>query len=168
MDKLTLALKLGLNHNASQTEVLNKLSALVEQTKLLRSEKNTLTANIEALNDRLKSLQKEALQKPATDLIDKAIRERKLTAGDRQKYLKLALVEFDTVKTLIEAMPAFESLETRLRAGKDSQSFELSELLKLSGRELYLQGKMERLKALSPYHFQQKWKEYTGQEYSLK
>lgn len=91
-------------------------------------------------------------------LIDDAINKGKLAYNDRQKYLQLATVNYETTKELLDRLPHHE--EEAL-----SKNVELQELLKLSGRELYLQGEMERLKVLSPSHFRLKFKEYYGKEY---
>jgi hypothetical protein len=112
-------------------------------------------------------LKKAATDKAIGDLVDGAITAKKLAAGDREKYVKLATADFDTVKELIEGMKAYESIESKLTgAGKTpAEQHELAELVKLSGDQLYMQGKLARLKELDLEMFKGKYKEALGTEF---
>ena len=106
----------------------------------------------------LKSLLPEKTELRVYNLIDSAIATGKLSATDRSKYIKLAISDYYSVKHLIDRL---NPLEIELL----SSNVEIQELIKLSGRELYMNGKIERLKVLSPYHFKLKYKEYFDKDY---
>lgn len=170
MDKKLMAVKLGLPETATDNEISTKLAAVMaENAKLpgLNEEITKLKVNVTNLSTENEALKKEASEKKIGDLVDGAITAKKLTAGEREKWLKLAAADFETTKELIESMKAFESVETRLAAGENGANPELAELLKLSGRELYMQGKFNKLKALSLEQFKLKYKEYFGTDYKV-
>jgi len=164
MEKKLLAAKLGLDENTADNILSAKLDAVIGNAGKL--------AAVEAENTTLKTtvanLKKAADEKKITDLVDGAITAKKLAAGDRDKYIKLANADFDTTKELLDGMKAYESIETKLAAGSlgDVEKAELAELCKLSGHDLYLQGKLERLQKLSEPHFKSKYKEAFGVEYT--
>lgn len=78
-------------------------------------------------------------------MVDEAIRTGTLKKEDKEVYTRLAVSDFDTTKEVIYCT--------------HSNSLELDELLKLSGYQLYMTGKLERLKELSEDYFKLKLKE---------
>lgn len=66
----------------------------------LRSENQALKTKVEAYE----SKEQEAKQQAVVDLVDSAVRDRRITDKDKEKYLKLAAQDFDTVKTLLSDM----------------------------------------------------------------
>jgi hypothetical protein len=170
MDKKLLAARLGLSETASDAEISNKLAAVLgEAGKIteINAEVVKLKADKVDLETKLTQLEKTAKEEKVASLVDGAIAAKKLTAADRENYVKLATADFETTKKLIDAMKAYESPESRLSGGgaSSNESGELGELVKLSGRELYLQGKFEKLKQLSLPDFKVKYKDYYGVEY---
>jgi hypothetical protein len=163
MDKKLLAVRLGLPEDASEAQISEKLTALLSQdaAKLaLKQENDTLKAEIV----RLKA---EAQAQKVADLVEGAIREGKLAAGEKDHYVKLATADYDTVSALLTAKPVIKSIEQQLTTGaaNPAQKDELAELVKLSGTDLYMQGKLEALKAISEDHFKLKYKEAFGIEW---
>lgn len=124
---------LKLNSNATDMEILSKADTLL-------SLNNDIEENI-----RLKN----TLAKLA---IDNAINNGFLDANDRESFIKLAAKEYDITIDVINQ--------------KHQKSLELQNLLKLSGRELYLEGKLQRLKQLSESHYQLKFEELSNFDYS--
>ena len=163
MDKTLLCATLGLDANATDAQITEKLAAL--QTASVESVQ--LTAQNKTLGDEIVRLKKEATDKAITDLVDGAVTAKKLAAGDREKYVKLATADFATVKELIDAMKPYESIESKLSGtGKTStEQLELAELLKLSAEEMYMTGKLSRLKELDIEQFKLKYKEALGVEF---
>jgi hypothetical protein len=159
-----MAVKLGLPDTATEAEVTQKLAEVLTANSTSVTELTKLKGDLLNASNELASLKLAAEEAKVNNLVDGAIAAKKLAAGDRERYVKLAKADFDTTKELIDSMQAFESLETRLSAGGsgDANGAELAELVKLSGRELYMGGKFERLKALSPEQFKLKYKEYWG------
>ena len=169
MDKKILCAQLGLPETASDAEVTAKLAALNDSASkvatLTAEKEQLLTAKTNAENEviQLKAVQETAkLEK----LVDDAIAVKKLAAGDRDKYLKLAKADYATTKELIDSIQPYESISQGLSAETNANATELQELLKLSGRDLYMEGKFGALKKLSMPHFKIKYKEYYGQEYA--
>lgn len=66
----------------------------------LRSENQALKTKVEAYEAK----EQEAKQQAIIDLVDSAVRDRRITDKDKDKYLKLAAQDFDTVKTLLSDM----------------------------------------------------------------
>lgn len=167
MDKKLMAAKLGLAENATDQEISTKLAAVLTDAATATSaslEVTKLKADVLKLEGDLSTIEKAATQAKNETLVDAAITAKKLTAGERDKWLKLAAADYQTTKELIDGMKGFEGLENKLTGGADESNLELNELLKLSGRDLYLQGKFNQLKALSEHHFKLKYKEYYGKE----
>lgn len=165
MDKKLMAVKLGLPETASDLEITTKLAAvLAEAGKVpgLTQEVTKLKGDLQESNDKLAQLQKEASEKKVNDLVDGAITAGKLGADDKPEWVKLATENYETTAAVLAKMQGHTSIEQQLAANGDAgaNSVELQELLKLSGRDLYLQGKFERLKHLSVPHFKTKYKEY--------
>lgn len=160
MDRKLLCAKLGLDENATDAQISEKLVAdknAIEASALLATENTNLKTEI----TRLKT---EAETAKVEGLVDAAITASKLTATDREKYIKLAKADFDTTKEVIDGLKPYKSIESQLSAGGENKA-ELDELVKLSGKELYVQGKLERLQALSPEQFKLKYKEAFGIEF---
>ncbi len=165
MDKNLLCATLGLDVNATDTQITEALLAF----------KNSAAASLQlagenkTLGDEIIRLKKEATDKKITDLVDGGIDSKKLMAGDRDRFVKLATADFDTVKELIDGMKPYESIAGKLAAGGAStaEKAELADLLKLSGEQLYKQdGKLARLKQLDMETFKVKYKEALGVEYT--
>lgn len=160
MDRKLLCAKLGLNENATDAEISEKLVAdkkAVDASTQLSAE----NANLKTEITRLKT---EAETSRVEGLVDAAINANKLTAKDREKYIKLAKADFETTKEVIDGLKPYKSIEAQLSAGTENKA-ELDALVKLSGNELYVQGKLERLQALSPEQFKLKYKEAFGVEF---
>jgi hypothetical protein len=163
MDKKLLCANLGLADTATDAQITDALLAL----KNSADGTVQLSAQVKTLGDEVVRLKKEATEKSITDLVDGAIAGKKLLAGDRDKYVKLAAADFDTVKELIDGMKPYMSIESKLAAeGKtDVEKMELEGLMKLSGHDLYMDGKLDRLKELSLDGFKLKYKEALGVDF---
>jgi hypothetical protein len=83
--------------------------------------------------------------------IDKMMQSGMIEADEKDAWIKLATVSFDTTMEVIQRRKYDKS--------------ELIELLKLSGRQLYMNGKLERLKELSEPHFKLKYSELQNVNY---
>ena len=160
MDKKILAVKLGLTETATDAEIANKLAAtLADANKVTQ-----LTADKAALEKRVSDLTENEVAVKAESLVDGAIAAGKLAAGERDRYIKLAKADYATTKEILDAAKPYKSLETILGAAGANNAVELGELLKLSGRDLYMDGKLGRLKELDPEAYKLKYKEYFKHE----
>ena len=98
------------------------------------------------LNDRqVKSERELLLEERAVLSIQNAVNSGFIEESKKEPYIALAINNYETVMGIIYQ--------------NSLNKIELSELIKLSGRELYLSGKLERLKELSQYYFELKHKE---------
>lgn len=163
MDRKLLCVNLGLAETATDADIATKLAAL----KINADGAVQLNAQVKTLGDEVVRLKKEATEKSITDLVDGAIAGKKLMAGDREKFVKLATADFATTKEVLDGMKPYESLESKLGAnGKtDIEKLELEGLMKLSGHDLYMEGKLERLKELSVESYKLKYKEALGVDF---
>jgi hypothetical protein len=157
MDKKAICAKLGLDENAADTVVLEKLSGIISASTSV----TTLNTENTALKDQIVTLKLEATTGKINALVDGAIEAKKLAAGDREKYVKLATADFTTTKELIDSITPYESIQTKLSgaAPTATSQIELDELMKLSGTELYRQDKLGKLEKLSVDHFYVKYEE---------
>ncbi len=162
MDRKLLCANVGLPETATDAQISEKLAALKSGAENLTQ----LSAQNKTLADEVVRLKKEATEKTITDLVDSAIGSKKILAGDRDKFLRLAAADFDTVKELIDGMKPYNSIEAQLGAGKSTaDQLELDELLKLSATDMYMTGKLARLKELDMEQFKLKYKEALGVPY---
>lgn len=161
MDRKLLCAKLGLDENATDAQISDALVA-VKLAAANGTELSTENATLKAEVIRLKAEQETA---KIESLVDGAIEGMKLTAGDREKYIKLAKADFDTTKEVLDGMKPYQSIETQLSGDNAPNAAELEGMLKLSGKDLYMQGKLERLQAISPEQFKLKYKEAFGVEF---
>lgn len=147
---------LNLADNAPYTEVVAAVTKQNNELVKLRADNKTL-------NDELEKMKNDAAAGKIATLVDGAITGKKIAPADKDKYVKLATADYETTKALLDGMKPYESLETQL---KDSESdrAELDGLIKLSGTELFEQGKFDRLKELSPVHYKLKYKEAFDKE----
>lgn len=163
MDQKVLALKLGLSETASLEQIQEKLQQL-GATALA-------AANMKTENDTLKGelvrLKQENVTQKVTALVDGAIKDGKLVAGERDMYVKLATSDFETVESLLAVRKQHETIETKLQGKTNTPALvdELQSLLALPGEKLYMDEKLERLQELSLEHFKLKYKEAFGVEY---
>lgn len=161
MDKKILAVKLGLTETATDEQIAQKLTAVLSaaQPNMLLASEN------KELKDQLVALQTAQEKAKVETLVDGAIATGKLTAPDRQRYIKLATADYDTTAELIGNMKAYKSPESLLKEVKEDNTLEADQLMKLSGRQLYMDGKLERLQAIHPEGFKLKYKEAFGIEF---
>lgn len=157
-------LKLGLQEDASDDAISEKLSVIITGNQQLQ----TLVTENTNLKNEVIALKAQADKAKVDALIDGARKENKIFEGEVEQYKKLAVADFETTKSIIDNMKPNVSLEKQMEAGSKTETNKLaaSELLKLSGADLYMQGKLEQLKELDPENFKLKYKEAFGVEYN--
>lgn len=105
MDKITAALKL--KNDASEESVVSAIDALNTENKKLSDEKEALKNELDALKKEKadkEAAEKDALKNKATELVNKAKKEGKIAEAEVEKYVNLAIADFDTVSSMIEKM----------------------------------------------------------------
>lgn len=162
MDLKLAAVAIGLPETATEQEYNTKLAAIVAENKLAAQYK----ADKETAEAEVARLKKEASDSKITGLVDKAISDKKLAAGDRDKFIKLATADYATTEEVINGMKPYQKIEGNIGGGNDeAKTAEVASLMKLSFDELFAQEKLERLKALDIESFKLKYKEGMNKEY---
>lgn len=161
MDKEFLCALIGLDEASSEDQIKAKINEL----KLAQSAKPQLDDEVKSLKDQLVAMQLAADNQRNERLVDAAIAEKKILAGEREEYIKLAAADFETTSALLGKMQPAKSIQEQMQDKAQANANEVSELMKLSGRELYLNGKLERLQAIAPEQFKLKYKEAFGVEF---
>ncbi|WP_188315870.1 phage protease [Chitinophaga agrisoli] len=161
MDKKILALKLGLPESATDAEINAKLDALNSAA----APNVKLTTENTELKKKVDDMEKAQSEKARTDLVDGGITDGKFTAKERDTYLQLAQSNFDATKALIDTMKPYKSLQELQLKGGETSAAESAELMKLSGKQLWMDGKLARLKEINLEGFKVKYKEAHGVEY---
>jgi hypothetical protein len=121
-----------------------------------------LKADNKIATDALAAITNANAQAKVVKLIDDAITDKKIAPADKDGYLKLATADFETTEAVIKNMKPYESIEKKLNDSSAVNQVELSQLILLSGNVLFDQGKLDRLKELSPAHYKLKYEEAFG------
>lgn len=125
----------------------------------------TLEAKVTELKGKVEAFEAAEKTTAVTALIHKAVGDKKITEAQKDHYTKLATADFETTKALIDGLVAYSSLEALMAGnGGDAVKAELENLAKMSGRDLYMQGKLQRVKELNVELYKAKYKEYFGNE----
>lgn len=151
-----LATHFKLAENASFELVLDAIKKQETEVINLKAENTRITGELTALknaNDQAKIVA----------LVDEAATAKKITEADKPHYVKLATADFDSTKAILDGMKPYESIQNKLTDESSVNAAELGELIKLSGEQLFNQGKLERLKELSPAHYKLKYKDAFGE-----
>lgn len=158
---------IGTENETAKQAAIDSLVAKAKKTEALELELTEEKAKTIVSETRVKELEDEKRLSLVSGLVDKAIADKKLAAGDREDYIKLATADYDTTEKLIQGMKAHTSIETTLSAGgnTDANAAAVAELMKESGRNLYMSGKLETLRTLSFPDFKIKFKEWAGADY---
>jgi hypothetical protein len=147
-----LAPLLGLNENPTAQEFTDVVKKLI-------TEKATLVQQVNDLNS-------EKNREKIANLVDGAVLAKKITADQKASFVKLAEADFDSTKTVLDAMKAYQPIEKHLSENNEVSDKDVAELIKLSGVELWKQGKLNTLKAKNFEQFKLKYKEAFGKDYT--
>lgn len=134
-----------------------KVDTLTTQLAAVTTEKD------KAVKD-LADFKKVTVTKEVNDLVDAAVTATQCTKEAGEQFKALFAEKPTELKALLATMKPYQSITGELSAGAADNSVEVSELIKLSGEDLFKQGKFDRLKELSAAHFKVKYKEYFGTE----
>lgn len=164
-----LCVKLGLESKDLTPEVamqkIGELVTLADSQKstidLLKQEKDTALQKQQEAEQKHADLVKLQNEQKVIALVDAAVKERRITADQKDHFIKLASLDFDTTKATLDAMTPVISLKDQIKTEGEKGS----ELLKLSYAELDKKGKLMELKANHPEVFKEKFKEHFGKDY---
>ncbi|MBC7399839.1 MAG: hypothetical protein H7289_07815 [Mucilaginibacter sp.] len=165
------ALKLNAE-TATEQEVTEEVGKLVTLTAnqasaihTLTTEKSDLEGKVTEVQNKLDAQVKLSNQTKIETLVNGAADARKITKEEAPLYVTLAHnhkdgfdAGFKQVEDLLEKKVGVPSVQDALKNGGESKD-ELSGLVKLSYDELFSNGGLTKLKALSPIHFEEKMAE---------
>lgn len=141
---------LSLSADATEDQVLAAIKKLSVEHAQLKADNEDLKKKVDTLNG-----EKEVSFKLSCEqLVDGAIAGNKITAAQREQFLKLAKSDFNTTKELVEGMVARKSLSASIQGGADGKAdafkdFTYDDFHKKAPREL------ARIKEQEPERYQQ-------------
>lgn len=149
---------LNLADNANQDEITAAVQTIIKDRDRIKGENVTLAAAIDKHNKE----QKEACKTEAVKLTDEAIKDGRLNATGREGMLALFDKDFDSAKSMLEAIPKRQAMAPQFNRGGNGPV--LGDLEKKSWDELDRMGKLVELKDKAPEVYKEKFKERFGVE----
>jgi hypothetical protein len=101
---------LNLSESASEADVLDSVNKMTAKIIVLTEKSATLEAS-------LVTAQKDLLTVKATALVDLAIQEKKIMAGEKDLYVKLATSNYEDVDQLLKVKKAFVPISQQMNTG---------------------------------------------------
>jgi len=151
-------LTLGLADTASESDALVALRGIIQNSDRLKAENVTLTARVDALTKQEREKQKNE----AIALVDAAIKEARIDAKAKDSYLKLFDNDFESAKTVLEAIPARQSVTGRIQNAQSHSAAGLADIQKMSWDELDKADKLTVLKDKFPDVYREKFNDRFG------
>jgi len=125
---------------------------------------NKLKTDKEAVEVKLADVLKLQNAEKIETLVSGAVTAKKITPAQKADFIKLAEVNYETTKAILDSTPAYVSLKDQVDEGNKGADAELEAMVKLSGEELWKQGKLDLLKLKSPEQYKIKYKEFFKKE----
>ena len=163
---------IGLAEGATPEQVQEAIKGMVTLSETqkntivtLTSEKEAAEGKVTELGQKVKEMETLATEQKVTALVEGAITAKKITADQKDNYVKLANSDFDTTKALLDGMKSNPSVKTKIEEEKADSGAEFE---KLSWDEMDKSGKLVRLKADHPEIFYAKFKAKYGTDHKDK
>jgi hypothetical protein len=142
---------------------INELVTLADTQKTtietLTSEKEEVVKLKEKAEADLVKLKEDAAKEQLVSLVDKAIEDRKITADQKEDFVKLS---YDDAKSILDKMPGNPTVKSQVEGGAQQQSKAADEWIKLSYDELDSNELLPRVKREAPELFEAKFEEKFG------
>ena len=151
---------------ATEAEALAEVQKIITLAVEQGEQITTLSAAKTVAENKVAELEKLANTGKIVSLVAEAVASRKITAGQKEHFEKLAAVDFATTEALLKSLPGSPTLQS-VFAGRDAfapDASELAELMKLSWNDLDSGGKLEKLRKLDVDSYKLKYKEKFGKE----
>lgn len=141
----TLSLGLSLSDTASEVEVLGVLQKALSLQKDTVIAKDTLINQLTTERDSYKlakeAAEVKAIDDKATALVDGAISAKKIVAGQKDHFVKLAKADYDSTKAILDSAIGFQPIGSQLKIASGELSItekkaKYDELFKGSNGEL--------------------------------
>lgn len=159
MENKLLNAKLGLKSDADENEVMQHIDALLT----LREKTSTLTAENNELKEKIQTIEQAAIVEKIDKLVNDALNEKKILQIDVEKYKKLAAVDYETTKSILDGIKPAQSVKEQL-AKHAQESTSADEWTKLTWDEIDRKNKLAQLWEENPEMYKNKFKEKFGHE----
>lgn len=117
MEKITLTVEsakvLGLGKSTDETE----LNAAIMELSAKLSDAEKAKATAETLKVAAETKLADHAAKQATDLVELAVKEGRITADKKESFIKLATSDYDQAKSILEALPGKSNLSDKVKPG---------------------------------------------------
>ncbi len=113
MKKIFIAL--GLPETATEEQALQALDSFL-QAKTQVATLQTQLKDFDTLKAQLAEKDKELKNSKAEQLVELALTNQKITALEKDNFVKLAKADYDTTKALLDARPVYQSISSQLAA----------------------------------------------------
>jgi HK97 family phage prohead protease len=111
MKKIFIAL--GLPDNATEEQALQALDSFL-QAKTQVVTLQTQLKDFDTLKAQLAEKDKELQNSKAEQLVELALTNQKITALEKDNFVKLAKADYDTTKALLDARPVYQTISSQL------------------------------------------------------
>lgn len=133
------------------------LSAKAAQADKLLEQNQKLTTERDTAKTELADLKKTTTEKEVTDILDKALADKKINVAAQKELAKQFAGNPTALKDLVAAMPAYQSIADALGKGDKSK---VKNLADKTWEELDKSGRLKDLKDNDPDLYQQKKEEW--------
>lgn len=151
-----IALKLGLDENASPQACVNAIDELKSEIASHEATRQNLDQENRQLKQRLKAIddaEAEAQKQEVVSLLDDAVKSGRIDAKARPQFEKLFELDHEAAKTALAALPERKPMEAKPAGTGDG------DLCKMSWDELDKSDRLLELKTKFPDIYQQKFNE---------
>lgn len=155
MSELNKILKLA--DNAGEKERLQAVQSLIDRNTELTDSNAKLTGKLEAVQ----KAEKEKEKATAVSLTDAAIKDGRINAEAKERFLKLFDADFDNAKEILESLPKRPSVTRQIEKEENTK---LADMQKQSWDELDRKGRLAELRDKAPDLYKEKFKEKFGVE----
>lgn len=159
-----ILIALKLDENTTEAAVFSKITDLVTLADTQGKTIQTLTQEKTKVETDLAELVKLSNAEKITALVDGAVNDRKITEGQKAKWMKLAEGDFENAKSLLDDMAGSPALDKALHTGNESGDPEMKTLAAKSYDELFLSGEIMKLQAGAPEEFKRIYKAKFGKD----
>jgi ATP-dependent Clp protease protease subunit len=157
---------MGITGATDQTAVDAKIADLVAKSAKvddLTAQLTTATTKLTEKETELATIQATHIKAQVSTILSDATREKKITVEMRNVLATQYETNPEGLKALVATLKPFESV-VKTTEITDVQKTEVAELMKMSGLELFNNGKLDRLKELNADGYKVKYKEAFGSE----
>lgn len=157
---------MGLTGSVTIDQVMANYKAMAEaaaKVPTLEASVAGLTSEKEKAEQDLKDFKAADELQRITDLLAAKVKDTSITQEQSNLFARQFAGRYDDLKAVMDTMKPYQSI-TGAIAGDQHDQNEVAGLMKMTGKELFMTGKFDRLKELSADGFAKKYKEYTGGE----